>query len=25
MLRVWKSVRPHLLGLDAVAPRIWNT
>ncbi|MFC5547464.1 urease accessory protein UreD [Massilia aerilata] len=25
MLRVWQAVRPHLLGLDARAPRIWNT
>lgn len=25
MLRVWQSVRPHLLGIDAVPPRIWNT
>jgi urease accessory protein len=25
MLRVWQAVRPHLLGIDAVTPRIWNT
>jgi urease accessory protein len=25
MLRVWQLVRPHLLGLDARTPRIWNT
>jgi urease accessory protein len=25
MLRVWQAVRPHLLGLDASVPRIWNT
>jgi urease accessory protein len=25
MLRVWQAVRPHLLGVAAVAPRIWNT
>jgi urease accessory protein len=25
MLRVWQAVRPHLLGIDARVPRIWNT
>jgi urease accessory protein len=25
MLRVWAAVRPHLLGIDARVPRIWNT
>jgi urease accessory protein len=25
MLRVWKAVRPHLLGIAARPPRIWNT
>ncbi|ALK96901.1 urease accessory protein UreD [Massilia sp. WF1] len=25
MLRVWQAVRPHLLGMDASVPRIWNT
>jgi urease accessory protein len=25
MLRVWQALRPHLLGLEARAPRIWNT
>jgi urease accessory protein len=25
MLRVWQAVRPHLLGLAARPPRIWNT
>lgn len=23
--RVWEALRPHLLGLEARAPRIWNT
>ena len=25
MLRVWQAVRPHLLGIAARPPRIWNT
>jgi urease accessory protein len=25
MLRVWQAVRPHLLGVEARVPRIWNT
>ncbi|SFD58780.1 urease accessory protein UreD [Massilia yuzhufengensis] len=25
MARVWTALRPHLLGLEARAPRIWNT
>ncbi|MCS0591996.1 urease accessory protein UreD [Massilia norwichensis] len=25
MLRVWQAVRPHLLGVEARPPRIWNT
>lgn len=25
LLRVWQALRPHLLGLDAQPPRIWNT
>jgi urease accessory protein len=25
MLCVWKHVRPHLMGCEAVVPRIWNT
>ena len=25
MLRVWQGLRPHLLGLPARTPRIWNT
>jgi len=25
MLRVWQAVRPHLLGIEARPPRIWNT
>jgi urease accessory protein len=25
MLRVWQAVRPHLLGVEACVPRIWNT
>jgi urease accessory protein len=25
MLRVWQAVRPHLLGIPARVPRIWNT
>jgi urease accessory protein len=23
--RVWQDLRPHLLGVEAVVPRIWNT
>ena len=25
MLAVWRQLRPHLLGREAVVPRIWNT
>ena len=25
MLAVWRQVRPHLLGREALVPRIWNT
>lgn len=25
MLAVWRAVRPHLLGREAVTPRIWHT
>jgi urease accessory protein len=25
MLTVWRGVRPHLLGREAVTPRIWQT
>lgn len=25
MTRVWQALRPHLLGLEAQPPRIWNT
>lgn len=25
LMRVWQALRPHLLGLDAQTPRIWNT
>jgi urease accessory protein len=25
MLRVWQALRPHLLGVEARPPRIWNT
>lgn len=25
LLRVWQALRPHMLGLPALRPRIWNT